>query len=40
MNFECPLPDDQLLAVDEALDRLGAVNPRAAEVVSSGSSLA
>ena len=33
VNLECPLPDDQLLAVDEALDRLGTVNPRAAEVV-------
>jgi RNA polymerase sigma factor (TIGR02999 family) len=33
VNLECPLPDEQLLAVNEALDRLGAVNPRAAEVV-------
>ena len=28
-----PLPDDQLLAVDEALDRLSTINPRAADVV-------
>jgi RNA polymerase sigma factor (TIGR02999 family) len=28
-----PLPDDDLLAMDEALDRLAAVDPRAAEVV-------
>ncbi len=33
VDLACPLPDDQLLAVDEALDRLAAVNPRAAEVV-------
>jgi len=33
MDIACPLPADQLLAVDEALDRLTAVNPRAAEVV-------
>lgn len=32
-NLVCPLPDDQLLAVDEALDRLAAVNERAADVV-------
>jgi RNA polymerase sigma factor (TIGR02999 family) len=30
-----PLPDDELLALDEALDRLAAVDSRAAEVVSS-----
>ena len=29
----CALPDEQILAVDEALDRLAAANPRAAEVV-------
>ena len=33
LEIACPLPDDQLLAVDEALDRLAAVNARAAEVV-------
>ena len=33
LNLACPLPDDQLLAVDEALDRLAALNPRAAAVV-------
>ena len=33
LDLACPLPDDQLLAVDEALDRLAAVNPRAADVV-------
>lgn len=33
VEIACPLPPDQLLAVDEALDRLNAVNPRAAEVV-------
>mgnify|MGYP000851715082 CR=1 FL=1 len=32
-RLACPLPDDQLLAVDAALDRLAAVNPRAAKVV-------
>ena len=32
-NVLCVLPDDQILAVDDALDRLAAVNPRAAEVV-------
>jgi len=32
-NLACPLPDDQLLAVNEALERLAAVNPRAADVV-------
>ena len=30
----CPLPDDQLLAVDDALERLAAANPRAADVVN------
>jgi RNA polymerase sigma factor (TIGR02999 family) len=33
LDIASPLPDDQLLAVDEALDRLAAINPRAAEVV-------
>jgi len=33
VEVACPLPDDQLLAVDAALDRLAALNPRAAEVV-------
>jgi RNA polymerase sigma factor (TIGR02999 family) len=33
VDLASPLPDDQLLAVDEALDRLAEVNPRAAEVV-------
>ena len=32
-DIAAPLPDDQLLAVDEALDRLAALDPRAAEVV-------
>jgi len=32
-NVVCILPDDQVLAVDEALDRLAVVNSRAAEVV-------
>jgi RNA polymerase sigma factor (sigma-70 family) len=27
------MPDDQLLALDEALDKLAEVNPRAAELV-------
>ena len=33
MDVTCALPDDQILAVDEALDRLAAMNARAAEVV-------
>ncbi len=33
LGLACPLPDEQLLAVDEALERLGGINPRAAEVV-------
>ena len=28
-----PLPDDELLALDEALDRFAQVDPRAAELV-------
>ncbi len=33
VNVACAMPDEQILAVDEALDRLAAVNRRAAEVV-------
>jgi len=33
LDIASPLPDEQLLAVDAALDRLAAVNPRAADVV-------
>ena len=33
LDIAAPLPDDQLLAVDEALNRLAAVNGRAADVV-------
>jgi RNA polymerase sigma factor (TIGR02999 family) len=33
VEIASPLPDDQLLAVDAALDRLTAAHPRAAEVV-------
>jgi RNA polymerase sigma factor (TIGR02999 family) len=33
VDIACPLPAEQLLAVDEVLDRLTAVNPRAVEVV-------
>jgi len=33
VDLASPLPEEQLLAVDEALDRLAVVNPRAAEVV-------
>jgi RNA polymerase sigma factor (TIGR02999 family) len=33
VDIVSPLPDDDLLALDEALDRLIAVDPRAAEVV-------
>ena len=32
-DIAAPLPDDQLLAVDEALDRLATLDPRAADVV-------
>jgi len=32
-DIVCALPDDQLLALDEALDHLTTVNPRAADVV-------
>jgi RNA polymerase sigma factor (sigma-70 family) len=33
IEIASPLPDDQLLALDEALDRLAAEDPRAAEIV-------
>jgi len=33
LDIACALPDDDLLAVDEALDRLAAADPRAADVV-------
>lgn len=33
LDIAAPLPDDQLLALDEALDQLAAVNSRAADVV-------
>jgi RNA polymerase sigma factor (TIGR02999 family) len=33
LDLACPTPDDQLLALDEALDRLAAKHPRQAEVV-------
>ena len=33
VDIVSPLPDDDLLALDEALDRLAAADPRAAEVV-------
>lgn len=33
VNLAAPLPDDDLLAMDEALDRLAEVDPRAAELV-------
>ncbi len=33
VNVACVLPDDQILAVDEALDRLAVVDARSAEVV-------
>jgi len=33
LDIAAPLRDDQLLAVDEALDRLAAINARAADVV-------
>ena len=32
-NLPAPLPDDELLALDEALDRFAQVDPRAAELV-------
>ncbi len=33
LEVACPTPDDQLLAVDEALDKLAEAHPRQAEVV-------
>jgi len=33
IEISSPLPDDQLLALDEALDRLAAEDPRTAEIV-------
>ena len=33
VDLACPTPDDQLLALDEALDQLAAKHPRQAEVV-------
>lgn len=33
LSVACPIPDEQLLALDEALDKLSAVHPRQAEVV-------
>ncbi len=33
VELPLPMPDDELLALDEALDRLSAVDSRAAEVV-------
>jgi len=33
LDLACPTPDDQLLALDEALDKLAAEYPRQAEVV-------
>jgi RNA polymerase sigma factor (TIGR02999 family) len=32
-DLACPVPDDQLLAVDEALDTLAALHPRQAQIV-------
>ena len=34
VEIASPLPDDELLAMDEALERLAAFDPRAAEVVN------
>jgi RNA polymerase sigma factor (TIGR02999 family) len=33
LDLACPVPDDQLLAVDEALDKLAGEHPRHAELV-------
>jgi len=33
LDLVCPIPDDELLALDEALDQLAAKHPRQAEVV-------
>lgn len=32
-DLECPVPDERLLALDEALERLAQVNPEGAELV-------
>ena len=34
VDIASPIPDDDLLAMDEALDRLAALDPRAAELVN------
>ena len=34
MNLAAPIPDDELLALDEALERLTVVDPRAAQIVN------
>ncbi len=34
VNIASPVPDDELLTMDEALDRLAEVDPRAAELVN------
>ena len=33
VDLACPTPDDQLLAMDEALDKLASLHPRQAELV-------
>jgi hypothetical protein len=33
VELACPIPDEQLLAVDEALDKLAAEHPRPAQIV-------
>lgn len=33
VDLACPIPDDQLLALDEALDKLASQHPRQAQVV-------
>lgn len=33
VDLPSPMPDEELLALDEALNKLGEVNPRAAELV-------
>jgi RNA polymerase sigma factor (TIGR02999 family) len=33
LDVACPTPEDQILAVDEALDKLASVHPRQAELV-------
>ena len=34
LDLPAPMPDDELLALDEALDRLRVIDPRAAELVN------